>query len=176
MGATYIGDLLEALRDEALAALDPTRTGHPAPSRVFVSHGAPAVDVCEDDGLLAVYVDVVPHLHPRQRGRGPGGCLVVPTMRAVVELWRCHPTMQHDGSPWGVGVYEDAALDLAADLWCLLVGLYTSWLGGALTPGQPCEQVEFGAASPLGPSGGAAGWKVPITYTLSDPAPAGLVS
>lgn len=176
MGASFVADLLEALRDEALDALDPSRTGHAAPARALVTHNVPAVDLCTDTGLLAVYLFSAPHIHPRVTARAPGACQVVATAEIIVEVWRCVPTMKDDGTPFPTVDYEDSALALAVDLWCLLNGLYYSWRSGALTLGEPCQAIEFRTAQPLGPSGGVAGWRVPLHYTLADPAPAGITS
>ena len=176
MGATYLADLLDTLVQEALIGLDDTRTGHPEPSRVYVSHSAPAVDVCTDDGLLVAYLYREPHLHPRSNARLGSGCMVTATAECVVEVWRCHPTLADDGTPPTVTALDDAAQALLVDLWCLQTHLQHEWLQGTLTAGQPCNLIEWGVATPLGPQGAAAGWRVPLTYTLSDPAPAGLAS
>lgn len=174
MGASYLGDMLEAVRDAAEDGLDPARTGHALPNHVLVTQNAPAVDLCTDDGVLAVYVWRAPHIHPRTVARMPSTCLVTVTAELVIELWRCVPTLDDEGNPRPDVDYENSALDLATDLWCMLTHLYVAWQDGDL--GAPCKAVTFGAVQPLGPSGGVAGWRIPLTVHLSDATPAGLAS
>lgn len=166
MGVSYLGNVAEDLLAVALDGLAPLRTGHPAPDRVYVAHGAPAVDLCDGDGLLVVYLDAIDHVASRGGGRMPGACVMAATAVYKIELWRCVPSLGDNGEPLAAADYEDSALDLLVDLWALLGHLYLEWAAGQL--GAPCHDVQFGAARVMGPSGGAAGFLLPVSYTLND--------
>lgn len=169
-GPATLTDILDTILDIALDSLDVTRTGHPEPDRVLVSHGPPVVDVCPGSGLLAAYLGPISDLQGGQsKGRFQGGLReVVPNVQVNVELWRCVPTVDDRGRPPSPTALTDSAHDLATDAWCLDTAFYAAWLAGDLNPDDTVgsRSVTLGDLTPIAPSGGAAGWLKRVTYLL----------
>lgn len=174
--ATYLDTLAHDLLDAASDGLTAARTGHPAPERVYVSHGVPAVDLCTGDdqtGQLSVYLDPARGLDivaKPDRPRVPRQLLVQPIALFVVELWRCHPAFTRGGEIPSAAVLDDAASMLLTDLWCLETQLFTEAADGTLFT-VDCHRVEVLGAQALNPQGGAAGWRLPVRVALSDTGP-----
>jgi hypothetical protein len=99
--ASYIADRAEELLDAAEASLTLARTGTAVPARTYRSHGPPAVDWCNED-LLVVYLDnpAIKLSNPSQnRALQAGQYETMPVARYVVELWRCAPNIDDQGTP-----------------------------------------------------------------------------
>lgn len=126
------------------------------PGRVYVAHGPPAWDLCTDD-QLAVYVQPV-----TIRSSGRAGCQVQRLPVVHVQLVRCVPGPDNNGTPPAAADLTASAVGLLDDLG-RIIGAVTAQardLFGA------CDTVRYGEASPLGPSGNAAAWDWPITPTI----------
>ena len=177
MGATYLADLLESILAAALAALDPARTGIPAPALSGITHGLPVIDACEMNGRLAAYLDPALAIEPRYLQSRVGGdlpsgrCAVTSFAHISVELWRCVPTPDDFGNPPLVTDEAAAAYALATSAWCLYTGLLQAALAGSLMPGGQCDTVVLAPLEVLEPQGGAGGIKLPLTIQLSDGGP-----
>lgn len=166
MGASYLATLAEDLLVAATNALDPTRTGHAAPTRRFVSWGPPPVDAC-DGGQLTVHLASVDVNLQRGSGRSPGACLVEPVGRFQVQVWRCVPTFGPQGEIPDADDVTASSVALAVDAWCLVTGLTNAIAAGTLSEGR----VEIGPFTPLPPGGGSAGGRIDLTYHLNDGGP-----
>ena len=161
MPASFLADLAADLLAAAYAGLDQTITGNPAPDRVYISHGEPAWDFCDGTGTLVVFVSPISHRQIASHAK----CWISPTANFCVELIRCVPSLTDEGSPPPAADLTDSAESLLRDIWSLLQAIY-EWFGLF-----DCEMVDVGQAIALGPAGGAAGWRVCLSMTLSDPDP-----
>ena len=175
MGAGYLDTLAHDLLDAALDGLAVGRTGVATPTRVYVAHGEPAVDICtgEANGQLTVHAEPagsVIHVGAPEAPRIPRTLLVQPVATFVIQVWRCHVAFTDDGNIPSADVLDDAASMLLTDLWCLLTQVYDEARDGTLFS-VDCMRVTIGDTEALGPLGGAAGWAVPVTVALSDTGP-----
>lgn len=133
--------------------------GLDAPRRAMVTHGAP---VWDDEQLSVAILGTGVAYQSR--------CAVVLSASLMVWVVRCHPTVRDDGTPPAEEDIENAALTLADDAWLLAGGLAEAAYDGSLFPsfdGVRCEQVRLGPGRAEPPSGGLAGWSLPITVDLS---------
>jgi len=175
--AAYLDTMAHDLLDAAADALSASRTGTAPPSRVYVSHGRPAVDICEDGdgtGQLSVYLEPARGLTivaAPDRPAVPRQILVEPVALFVVEWWRCHIAFANDGSIPTADELDDAASLLLTDLWCVHTQLLDEQRDGTLVSVN-CSRVEVLGAQALGPQGGAAGWNIQVRVGLSDLGPA----
>jgi len=156
---TYIWDLSQSLFGLAEKAIDPTRTGQDLPGRRLIHHGQPPVEFC-DTGMLALWHTPI---ETRQVGRRDANQLQLVTTFNV-ELWRCWPVGSN--MPPSLERIENAVRMLHIDIWCLIEGLQEG-----LTEFANCELVQYQEIRSLGPLGGMAGWRVPITIGLSGKTP-----
>lgn len=171
---TYLSSRLGELLTAATAGVTLARTGNAIPSRVFVSHGPPAVDFCTDDGLLAVYLDkpavnldepsvrITEQVGPKKR---------MPILRMCIELWRCVPNLDEQGTPPTVTALTTSANGLANDLWALdtylranKATLFPTGLASTVIP-------NFSDPVPRNPSGNVAGWLLRVQVPVSDGGP-----
>lgn len=143
-------DLAREMLAEAETLLAPSVTGRQLPARRYVAHGQPVVE--GPDGLLAV---TVTGLDLRQPDRNTEITMRVAGL--AVEVWRCWPTGDSD-IPDPVALQE-AAEGLADDCDRLLLGL-PEWLA------TRCHSVEWRPVSPLGPTGGLAGWRIEVAVSV----------
>lgn len=171
--ADLLATRLQELKAAAQASLTLARTGNPIPTRVYRSHGRPAVDVlcAADDGLLAVYladpaVDLQRVEHGRAINVGQHGYMAL--VRAVVEIWRCVPTQTSSGPPSATAL-DVSAEELARDGHALWTGLHLRREAGTLFPtaGNKVES-RIGDPKPLAPRGGAAGWQITVEVGTTD--------
>lgn len=177
MGAAYLDTIAHDLLDAALDGLALARTGIAAPTRTYVSHSRPAVDICEGDenGQLSVYLDPGKALTLQSapdRPAVPRQVLRQPIANFIIEWWRCHVAFTVDGQIPTADELDDAASMLLTDLWCVETQLFDEQRDGTLVD-VGCLSVEIGTATALGPQGGAAGWTIPVRVALSDTGPAG---
>lgn len=148
MKATLVRDLLGDLLTAAAAVVTAP------PERQYVAHGNFAHD-CE---LLAVrLVNVV--AESDDQGAGAPACAVIPVLRLEVTLLRCYPKVD-ENLPTAAELTA-ASATLADDAVALTGGLLARWSAGTLFPtaGIHCDRVEIGELTPVGPSGGIAGWR-----------------
>ena len=173
MSSTYLADCADALLAAAAAGLASATTGRPVPSTQIVSHGAPPLDWCCDDGMLTVHVADVTHNQQYKNDLQQVPCGVEPRVQFVITVARCWPTMDQQGN-LSPALVDAAAQDQLEDLWCLLTEVYDRAAAKTLFPGQiTCGDVEVGAAVPVNAEGGCAGWEIPLSLTTNDTGPAG---
>lgn len=148
----------QALLDAAYAGLALSTTAHDPPTHRFRSHGLPNLELCCDDGVLAVWLERVEH-----RPTDPEGCEGDNYFHWVVGLYRCWPPGEI--SPPTADDYDEAAADLLEDAWALLTEFYDRLRTGTLILGCDCEDVALGDLTPseAEPSGGCAGWEFRLT-------------
>jgi hypothetical protein len=150
------------MHNAASAALD-TITGLPGnclvpkPTRRWISHSAPAVDLvealCDSGGIMATYLQ---GLDPVETGKPCGNAW---DMRYCHELWLCVEVMDDQGAaPTPSAQQAEAACLLA-----MTQALACAAIDTANTNGM-CQWFRVGGVEPLGPQGGAAGYK--ITFTV----------
>lgn len=176
MAADFIHARALDLLDAASDGLGIARTGHAAPTRQYVSHGRPAVDICDDEipgnGQLTVHVDATRGVFNRSAPSNPAvpkSLQIVPIVTYVIELWRCWPTMREDGAAPTASTIETAVANLNRDAWCMLTQIYSELAAGTLFSGVACNEVTIGDCQPTGdPSGGTAGWSLRIQVPLND--------
>lgn len=176
MAADYVYQRALDLLDAAADGLAAARTGHAVPSRQYVAHGRPAVDICDDPtstGQLTVHVDVSTGIHHRatpDHPNVPRTLLIQPIATFVVQVWRCWPTMEEDGAAPSTATLQAAAESLNRDAWALLTQIYAEHFASTLFQGVSCEAVTIGTLRPVGdPSGGTAGWEMTVDLALNDP-------
>lgn len=157
MPVSTLADLADALLTEASAGLDVARTGHPNFARQFVSHNAPAWEVCAAS-QLTVHTASLSHRQPTTKAP----CMIWPRLELHVQFVRCVTTEPIEG-PDAAALDVDAT-GLLVDLQALVSWLYDHPIGGA------CEEIQFGNAIPLGPSGGIAGYDVAVFVGVNDSA------
>lgn len=171
--ADYLHERAQDLLDDSLLGLAAARTGHAVPSRVYVSHGTPAVDVCEGStGQLTVHLfPSRPIIMTSLAKDGRRQCLVRLTANFRVQVWRCALSVDDDG-PVGATALGDIDEVLSRDLWSLLTYLHAQRAAGQLFDGvSTCDVVTIGEPRLLEESGLAAGWEVPVTLDLNDAGP-----
>jgi hypothetical protein len=99
---------------------------------------------------------------------------VVPIIDLAVTLLRCGaPLPAESGDPPGPSTITDHAEAMFHDGWILYAALLSAWSTGDLFPSFPgldCAEVKFDALAPLGPKAEIAGWRIPLSVTLTAPA------
>ena len=151
----YLWLLASRFMDLAEDSLAPALTEQDLPGRRFINHGQPVVEFCET-GTLAIWYDTIT---TRQVGRNDAmQKQLVSTF--FIDLWRCWPV--GNNIPPTLEVVEDAVRLLQIDVWCLVNGVQKGFdhvVG--------CELVQFQEIRSLGPLGGMAGWRMPVTVGLT---------
>jgi hypothetical protein len=150
----YVWLLSEQLLELAEKSLDPTLTGQDLPGRRFIHHGQPVVEFCET-GTLSIWHD---RFTSRQIGRRDAPQLLL-TTTFFVDVWRCWPV--GNNIPPSLERIQDAVRMLHIDVWCLINGLQKGFSKIA-----GCEHIEYEDVTSLGPLGGMAGWRMPVTVGL----------
>lgn len=176
MAADYLYLAANQLLQNALTGLSEVRTGVAPPGRVFVVHGEPVAEGCDQ---LTVHLDPALPVESRPRplsGIGtPGGnqCQIYPVATFVITLFRCagESRVGDSGTPPDVVALSGLARQLMIDLWALQTELYARREDGTILPGGTCAGVAFRAARAYGPQGLVAGWRLPIEMLLSDGGP-----
>lgn len=181
--ASYLYLRAAELLGQAAAGLAQVRTGHAPPSRAYVSFGDPAAELplnCDGSGQLTVHLDQQRLLDVRDavpRAGTPGnrprtGLVIVAPM--VVTLFRCWPQGTSQ-APIPAGDLDLAAKGLLQDLHCLVQWLVQKRAAKTLFPTStyPVEQGDVGIGNPkvAAPSGGTAGFVVPVDLWSKDPGP-----
>lgn len=164
MAVTALVTQGDALLDAATDALVAATTGHAAPGFAFLSHGPPNLELCCDDGLVAVWLDSITH-EPLNAPTEDPGCLVENYAFWTVGVYRCWPS--GDQAAPTAGEYDTATEDLLRDAWALLTEFYDRNRAGTLLPGCDCQTVAFGALTPSEAQGGCAGWEFRLKVDLS---------
>lgn len=175
MPREYLAETADAILDAALAALAPDITGHPAPSKVFVSHGDPVMDLdgcCDSGGTLAVHLGRPQSGVPIRWDSLKTPCMVLTRSAFTVSLFRCVPVFNTDQP--GYAPTEDeltaSANDLLTDLWCLICGLREAIRAGDIQAGG-CDDVRLTESRTVEPQGGCAGWQVTLELQANDGGP-----
>ena len=149
-----IGQLAHDVVEHAARCL--TAAGYVAPDRRYVSHAAPAGDLCEE---LVAWVD--PVANPAV---SPG----VVTHQAVVhvDLTRCVPTASAGDPVPNADPLTVSAVDLADQAWVIWTCLVASIDTGD-GPFAPCSQTVPIDLIPLGPDGVFGTWRATFRVTIT---------
>lgn len=173
--ADYLEDRAHELLTAATTSLTLARTGNAVPSRIYLSHGPPAVDFCTADGLLTVYADTpaIKLVDPKaDRSKNVGQIFTLPIYRLVVELWRCVPNLDAEGTPPTAAALDASATGLLRDLHALQTGLFLhKWAGTLFPAGMGCADPEISDPIPRNPEGSVAGWLIRVAIPLNDAGP-----
>lgn len=169
---TYVADLAHMLLASAAATLATP------PSIQYINMGKPAADGC--DRLIVWVLDM--HLaSPRNQTARGGGTLtesrsameqygVLPAVDFTIQLLRCGvPQPTGDLNPVLPTAAELDAFGTAqiTDGWALYHGLVNAWRAGTLFGGlNPAPHTVLGMLTPVEPSGGIAGWQLPLKVSL----------
>lgn len=147
--SSIAADLLGA----AVAAL-----GTDAPDRRFVSHNAPAWDLCKWDQLTV-------HLASLQfkQSAGPRLRMTAPNPTWAIQIVRCVPQMEDNGHPPSADALSTSGQALLDDLDAIQQAVRAD--AAAIFGG--CEALAFGQAVPLGPQGGVGGYSWPISAEVT---------
>lgn len=168
----YVSDLAHALLASAAATLAAP------PSIRYVNMGKPAADGCD---RLTVWVLDMHLAFPRAQTARGGGALMesrtameqygaLPTLDLTVQLLRCG-VPQPTGD---VNVVLPTSAEMDAfgtaqltDGWALYHGLVNAWRAGTLFGAlNPAPHTVLGMLTPVEPTGGIAGWQVPLKVSL----------
>ncbi len=156
---------LQELAEDVLdaSALILATTGNPEIERAFVSHGAPALDCCNQ---LAVNVGQIGEAVTQ------AGSALQPGLRhsfarvnlttLLITVTRCVPVPDDMGNPPDADDLTASAAMLNADAWALWNGLYR--MQDELF--EACDLVFFDGSTPLPPQGACAGWMMQIRFEL----------
>lgn len=155
MTPDYLWQLATDIIDLAEQSLDPDLTEQDPPGRVFVHHGQPVIEFC-DTGTLCVWYD---RIETRQVGRSDAHQKQL-IVTFFIDLWRCWPV--GNNIPPSLETIEEAVRLQHIDVWCLVNGVQRGFDG---TVG--CELVQYQEVRALGPLGGMAGWRMPVTVGLT---------
>lgn len=155
----YLWQISTEILSLAEQAIAPEITERDLPGRRFVHHGQPVVEFC-DTGTLCVWHDFI---ESRQVGRRDAPQLQLVTT-FVIDLWRCWPVGTNIAP--SLEVIEDAVQMLHNDAWCLINGFQ-----GGFKELTGCELVQYQEMRTLGPLGGMAGWRLPVTVGLTGYSP-----
>jgi hypothetical protein len=139
------------------------------PARSYVAHGLAAID-CEQL-TVSVYTvtvaDTSPRVLPldRQFKTRYGSVNIVPM---TVQIVRCYPAVTLGGRQQpmlpAASTLAQAGAELYADGWQLWNGLQTAKRLGAFE--GVCHEFSMDPLIPIQPSGGFAGWSVPVEVRL----------
>lgn len=170
--AEYLWTRATELLDAATDALAPARTGHPAPTRIFVSHGEPAAPPPGDCEQLTVHLfppKPITSIDLSKSGRVQTQCLVLLVANFRIQVFRCTSS---EPAPSGATL-DNNAETLLRDLWCMETWLHTQRAAGMIFDDveDECAAVTIGEPRLLPDSGAAAGWELPVTLTLNDTGP-----
>ena len=175
MPANYLHALASNLLAACETALLEACTGNPQPNRVYVSHGQPAVDGCENtNGQLSVWLKSISSRPLGTGGRsvpGANQCQILPVAQFGVQLFRCVPVPNDRGVPPTDLALDESAADLLLDAWALYTHIIAERAAGDLVVGLSCDGVGVGNLTPIAPSGGTAGWEFTIEIALNDAGP-----
>lgn len=148
--------------DQGLADEQGSNCG--CPCRAFATVGTPVWDIeaCCSDGQLAVYAkDIYPFSNFPSRGTAAEICSPPLATNITVQLLRCWPTMDEDGtSPTGPQI-QAASNALYRDLYLLTWGL----LCCLKTAGRR-RKFSLSGSRIAGPQGGCAGVEVDFAVEL----------
>ncbi len=167
MGASALYDLMSELLAVCEQALAQTTAG--APDRRYVGHGLPAID-CEQLVVSTYSVaeaDVSPRTLPLDRAhRVKTG--TKPLQVLVVSIVRCYPgpTLDKKQQPMlpKAAAIEAASKTLSEDAWQLWNAIRSANRLGAFQ--GLCSELAMDPITPMQPSGGFAGWTLPIEVAV----------
>lgn len=149
-----------ALLDLAVDALTDCNRPVPAPSRRYRYHGEPAVQCCDDDGVLYAFWNPA-LIEPRDATSPP----VRRTADVFLRLYRCFPVLQPDGhAPEGT---DEASEGLSNDMDCITSALIAAMCSGDLAENLTgCTSLAIIGATPRQPRGGCAGvqWQLRASW------------
>lgn len=147
---------ISVLAEALLAAAQGSLSDPPVAS--YLSHNAPAWDICRDDQLTVHLANLA-----FRQSKGPRQSQSVPAATLVVQLVRCVPGQGNGGQAPSTARLHDSATSLMADLDAIQQAVRAdaeAIFGGA-------QSVTWGQAVPLGPNGQVGGYSWPIVVELS---------
>lgn len=176
--ATYVADRAQELLNACIAGLDPSRTGHDVPTRVYRGWGDPPADMnCAGNGSLIVSHRVNSSVNVREPGqsrgipgRRPGG-RSLQVIRYRVSLYRCWPLPAPGTSAPDAATIDAASKGLQVDEWCLTKYLLQHVNAGTLFAGVTARDARVGDAIVLPGKGGAAGVRIDVELNANDSGP-----
>lgn len=134
--------------------------------RAFVSPGPPAWDCCPQ---LTVHVggpaegDTAPLSPPLQPGHRTRQTAIVPLVPLTASVIRCVPS----GEVPAELDLEAAAQAMSADVWAIWAHSRDAFGDGSLFPSSSgSRELIFDAAQVQAPSGGCAGWTIPVRVAV----------
>lgn len=134
------------------------------PCRAFVTVGTPVWDLeaCCTDGQLAVYAkDVYPFTNFPNRSNNAEICSPPLAANVTVQLLRCWPTMDEDGTAPTAAQIQTASAAIYRDLFLLTWGLLC-----CLKVAGRKRKISFSNSKITGPQGGCAGVEVDFAIEL----------
>lgn len=164
MSSEALAAQAQALLDAAAAGLALATTGRPVPTHRFRSHGLPNLELCCDNGVLAVWLERIEH---RETDPPDLGCQVENYLHWVIGVYRCWPT--GGTAPPSDLTYDAAAADLLEDAWAIATEFYDRLRTGSLLTSCGCETVTLGDLTPhdAEPDAGCAGWEFRLEIDAS---------
>lgn len=163
----FIQQLLEDLLAAAEAGIAEPITGNADPCRVFVSHTAPPWDLGDcGQGAGGCATLAVWHGPLEFDQIGDTKCQFHISTQLCIDLLRCVPTLEEEGSAPPDAELTESAAGLNRDIWALQAAVFDF-----LADEVGCELVTMVPAEPLAPQGGIAGWRFCFFLTLNDPTP-----
>lgn len=169
-----VGDLF-TLAEEYLAACEQAVATSPggAIARSYIAPGPPSVN-CPPE--LTVYVvspaeaDTRPLAPPLASGQRAGMAETgsVHLVRLAAQITRCVPSLNDDGSFPDIAAEEAAAVETIGDVWAVVNYVRALYRARLIftDPDDQQREVWWEPAVPLAPSGGAAGWVIPVRVRL----------
>jgi hypothetical protein len=142
------------------------------PDRRYVHHGEPAHDYGPEvdpdcTGQLTINWEFVGSGQPGAETSDSNkqrGCVLIDFIEYAIELVRCVPTLQEDGTPPTVIALDDSALDLAVDGYVLRRSVYDAWSSGIFCQ---CQDIQIARMTAISPRGGVAGWRQTLQVELT---------
>lgn len=132
------------------------------PDRVYVSHGTGAAWDCAH--LAVCLQQALPGTSDRSGSAGGlpsrgSGSMQLVRGEFQARILRCVPAVGDDGTPPSAEAIQAASVGLLDDLGLLLQGIYR------FLKDSPNGVATVGAAEPLGPDGGYAGWATTVVMS-----------
>lgn len=158
------GEVLQA----ALVGLASLPAG--APGRNFVGYVQPAADCDCPSGQITCFPTSIRESTTRTAGGTEGGHHValnnvVVEVAMTLQILRCVPIVQDDGSAPSAPAIDAAAMQIHTDAWFLWCWLRAEKRNGNLLAGL-CREIWFDAMTPEPVSGGCAGWNLNLRTQL----------
>lgn len=141
------------------------------PDRRYVTLGEPAHDLGPEAGTdcagqVTVSMDFIGSGLPGAETSDSNqtrGCTITDFVSYTIELVRCVPTLENDGTPPSLTDLDDSALDLSIDGYLLRRSIHNAWSSGVFCN---CQDIAIGRLEVISPRGGVAGWRQTLQVDL----------